>query len=104
MRSRIERLADTAIDFGRCYESNKEYTTVQELVNGRILNVSKIVSIEPRDNFKDITCDDYCLENIIAAGATGQLREVHGTYDSFAVRDGVISNMEDALDALEEIK
>lgn len=65
--------------------------------NGRVVKKSVARLVRPQDRFKGLSAYDFALENVIAAGALGSLRE---GYYGCSTLEGLSDAMEPVMDSL----
>lgn len=66
------------------------------VVNGRVVNKSKLVEFDYTHQFDGLKVSDFYLENLIAAGSLGTLNEVN-------LEGGKIDNIDSIAASLENI-
>lgn len=93
-------------DYPRFRSGDYEVRGMEDVVvNGRIVKKAVYRTVHPADNFKGMNANDFALENVIAAGALGSLRECQLSYNSVGETsdsvEGAVDNMITALNAAE---
>lgn len=62
--------------------------------NGRIVNKSSYKEVDLAEERKSFKAEDFYLENLIAVGAVGNLREVNLSNSGLTAIDGIVSQLE----------
>lgn len=76
MKSHSQRIAEPSVDYPKTFCQDYEVRGTEDYVqNGVLLKRSTVVVVHPQDKFKGMKASDFALENVIAAGAVGMLKE-----------------------------
>lgn len=98
IKSHSQRIAEPSLDYPKTLCEDYEVRGTEDYVqNGVLLKRSTVVVVHPQDKFKGLKASDFALENVIAAGAVGMLKEGKLGFNSI----GELSDrMEGTIDAV----
>lgn len=92
--SHAERMSAPQVHYPKNLHGEYVVHAVEEVVeNDRIVKKSVRKSVDPRDNFKGIKVSDFYMENVIAAGALGNLRNGQLDAGNLAAADNLDSQV-----------
>lgn len=104
--SHAECMCEPSISYPANYLSSYDIVSSEQVMeNGRLVRKSLKKNINPVDNFSGLKASDFALENIIAVGAEGSLRDIKLNVGSVAdladSMDSTIDNIIAAVDSAE---